>query len=205
MRRTTALLLALAALAVLAMAPAAGAAPLKRLLAPVADCPGASESDVATGVQERAMRCLTDFARRRAGLRPLRDDSELDRSASHKARDILRCNSLSHYACGRDFTYWLQRVGYLHARCWRVGENIANGTGSRSTARSIFNLGLHSKIHRENILGRYAHIGVGLEVGGINGRSGVHIWTQHFGSHCRPAPPPPHLHAALGEQRALSS
>jgi uncharacterized protein YkwD len=150
------------------------------------------------------MRCLTDFARERAGMAPLRDDSELDRSASHKARDILRCNSLSHYACGRDFTYWLQRFGYLHARCWRVGENIANGTGTRSTARSIFNLWLHSRIHRQNILGRYAHIGVGLEIGGLRGRPGVHVWIQHFGSHCRPAKPLPQLHADLGPQRALA-
>jgi uncharacterized protein YkwD len=203
MRRTIALLLALGTLSALAMSPATGAAPLKRLLAPAAECPGASEADVAPVVQERAMRCLTDFARRHAGMGSLRDDSELDRSASHKARDIIRCDSFSHYACGRDFTYWLQRVGYLHARCWRAGENIALGTSSDGSAREIFNQWLHSAVHRRNILGHFAHIGVGLKVGALNGHSGVHIWIQHFGSHCRPVQAPPQLHADLGEQRAL--
>jgi uncharacterized protein YkwD len=204
MRRTIALMLALGVLVALAMSPGAGAAPLKRLLAPVAECPGATEADVAPVVQERAMQCLTDFARLGAGLGRLRDDSELDRSASHKARDILRCDSFSHYACGRDFTYWLQRVGYLHARCWRAGENIALGTGSLGSARSIFNQWLHSAVHRRNILGRFVQIGVGLKVGGFNGHPGMHVWTQHFGSHCRPIRPPAQLHADLGEQRALS-
>lgn len=203
MRRKVFPALAVAALIGLAVAPPAGAATLKPLLAPVAECPGATETDAAPIVQERAMRCLTDFARQRAGLGRLGDDSELDRSASHKAHDILRCDSFSHYACGHDFTYWLRRVGYLHARCWRAGENIAVGNGSIGSARSIFNQWLHSAVHRQNILGRYAQIGVGLKVGGLNGRSGVHVWTQHFGSHCRSAPPRPPLHADLGEVRAL--
>jgi uncharacterized protein YkwD len=43
---------------------------------------------------------------------------------------------------------------------------------------------MHSPGHRENILGRYGQIGIGLEVGGLDGYSGAHVWTQDLGSHC---------------------
>jgi len=134
------------------------------------------------------MRCMTDFARRSAGKAGLADARPLDRSALNKARDILRCDSFSHYACGRQFTYWMQRSRYLSSPCWRVGENLAWGTGDYDSVRSIFRAWIHSPEHRANILGHYTQIGVGLRVGDLNGDQGVHVWTQHFGSHCGPAP-----------------
>ena len=201
MRRTIAIALALTALAALA-APSAGARPLKRLLAPVARCPGASDLEAPVEVQERAMRCLTVFARRHDGKPGLSNDGELDRSALSKSGDILRCNSFSHYACGRDFTYWMQRVGYIPARCWRAGENIAWGTGRLGSARSIFRAWLHSPGHRENILGPYGQLGVGLRVGGLAGHGEAHVWVQHFGSHC--GRPVPHFRRELGQAVAVS-
>ena len=85
------------------------------------------------------MLCLTNQARHRRGLGKLDDIAKLNRSAGRKSRDIIRCDSFSHEACGRDFTFWMQRVGYIPAPCWRAGENIAWGTGSYGTVRSIFN------------------------------------------------------------------
>ncbi len=55
------------------------------------------------------MHCMTDFARGHAGMAGFGDTAALDRSAGDKSRDILRCDSFSHYACGRQFTYWMQR------------------------------------------------------------------------------------------------
>lgn len=136
------------------------------------------------------MRCMTDFARRHVGMARLVDARALDRSALDKSRDILRCDSFSHYACGREFTYWMQRVSYIPAPCWRVGENLAWGTGGYDSVRSIFRAWIHSPEHRANILGHYTQIGIGLRVGDLNGDQGVHVWTQHFGSHCGPAPRP---------------
>src|SRR3954454_8483457 len=185
MRRSIAVALALASLAAV---PSAGARPLANLLAPAATCPDAADTSAPSGVQEREMRCLTDFARRHDGKSELGDDSALDRSASHKSRDIVHCDSFSHYACGRAVTYWMQRVGYMRARCWRAGENIAWGTGSGGSARSIFRTWLHSPEHRKNILGHYTQIGIGLSVGGLDGRPGAHIWAQHFGSGLGPPP-----------------
>ena len=131
------------------------------------------------------MRCMTNYARRHAGSAALRDAGRLDLSAEMRARDIVRCESFSHSACGRDFTFWIKRVGYLRAACWRVGENIAWGSGSYSSVRSIFAAWMNSPPHRENILSRgYRSIGIGLEVGALAGYRDAHVWVQHFGEHC---------------------
>ena len=131
------------------------------------------------------MLCLTNYARRRSGLHGLAADGDLDRSAAHKSDDILRCDSFSHEACGRPFTYWMERTGYLRVRCsWVAGENIAWGTGRFATVRSIFVAWLHSPGHRENILGSYRQIGIGVQVGTLSGYAGAHVWTQDFGSRC---------------------
>ena len=203
MRRTIPTILALLALCGLAVAPSAGARSLQRLIAPVAECPGAGDAEAPVAEQESAMRCLTDFARSREGMRPMGNDLALDRSAVDKSADILRCDNFSHFACGRNPMYWMQRVGYIPARCWRIGENIAWGTGQLGSARSIFDAWMHSQGHRENILGPYGQIGVGLRVGGLEGRPEAHVWTQHFGSHCGEQRPG-QMHAHIAHAAALT-
>ncbi len=180
--------LALVALVGAALAPAAGAMDLSRLIAPPSICANQTERGASAAAQERAMRCMTDFARRRAGMVGLVNARALDRSALDKSGDILRCDSFSHTACGRAFSFWMRRVSYLPAPCWRVGENLAWGTGSYDSVRSIFRAWIHSPEHRANILGHYTQIGVGLRVGDLGGDQEVHVWTQHFGSHCGAAP-----------------
>ncbi len=130
------------------------------------------------------MLCMTNFARRHVGAAPFSAAAQLGRSASNKSQDILRCDSFSHEACGREFTYWMQRVGYLDSGCWKAGENIAWGTGEYGTVRSIFVAWIHSPGHRENILGQFRQIGIGLQVGTLEGNQDAHVWTQEFGSHC---------------------
>jgi Cysteine-rich secretory protein family len=196
--------LALGLLALLALAPAAMAAtglgaqrvapeaknkprPPQRdngLIAPRAVCANQSSLDLPLGVQREAMRCMTEYARRHAGIAGLGEARQLDRSASGKSQDILRCDSFSHYACGRDFTYWMRQSGYLAASCWRAGENLAWGTGEAGSVRAIFRAWMRSPGHRRNILGRFRQIGIGLQIGDLEGRSATHVWTQHFGSHC---------------------
>lgn len=179
---------ALALLAVLAliaaMPPAGAAAGPDRLLAPPRACPGQGNASAPPGVQGRAMRCLTNFAREKAGMPAFDDVSALDRSARLKSGDMVRCDDFDHEACGREFTYWMRRTGYLEGGCWRAAENIAVGTGRYATPRSIFRGWLHSSGHRENILGHFDDIGVGLRVGTLGKWSGAHVWTQHFGSRC---------------------
>jgi uncharacterized protein YkwD len=172
------------AIAVLAAIPVgAGATPIARLIAPAEACPSADGAQP-VAVQERAMRCMTNFARAHAGLPPLGHPRDLVRAAAGKAGDILGCDEFSHEACGREFTYWMRRSGYLDGNCWRAGENIAWGSGRLGSVRSIFGAWMHSPGHRENILGRYSQIGIGLEVGTLDGYDGAAVWVQEFASHC---------------------
>jgi uncharacterized protein YkwD len=154
------------------------------LIAPTDRCPGQADADASTAAQREAMRCMVDFARRNAGLDALNDSSELDRSAEAKSGDVLHCDSFSHFACGRDFTFWMRKVGYIPSHCWRVAENLAWGSHSERSVRSLFTALIHSPEHRANILGGYSQLGVGLRVGNLDGRGGTHVWTQHFGTHC---------------------
>jgi uncharacterized protein YkwD len=154
------------------------------LIAPDDLCQGQDEPTAPTGVQRRAMLCMVDFARRSVGLRGLSESHELDRSADAKSDDILRCDSFSHEACGREFTFWIKDFGYIPASCWRVGENLAWGSGPETSVRAIFTNLIHSPEHRENILGHYSQIGLGLQVGDLDGHDKTHVWTQHFGTHC---------------------
>lgn len=199
MARKLSLLVAMASLVGLAAVPSAVAvglhgqrvvtpperpAPASPLIAPPTVCPGQNSLEAPAETQELAMRCMTDFARGQAGLVDLADASALDASAHDKAEDILRCDSFSHFACGREFTYWMRKTGYIAVPCWRVGENLAWGDDEEGTVRAIFRAWMRSSDHRHNILGNYSQLGVSVEVGALTGRAGTHVWTQHFGSHC---------------------
>lgn len=182
-RLSIALLLASGVFAALPQVPGATAA--RGLIAPASACPHQGQLTAPSGAQEEAMACMTNYARTRAGLEPLRMDADLFRSADHKGADIVRCDSFSHTACGRDFTYWIEQVGYPEGNCWRAGENIAWGTGGLGTVRSTFRSWMGSPGHRANILGSdYDDLGVGLRVGTLDGYRAAHVWIQHFAKRC---------------------
>lgn len=173
-------ILALAALAAPAQAATTG---LDRLLAPASICPSQGNPELAEGVQLRAMLCLTNYARARSGRQAFLATKPLVQAAGHKAADILACEDFSHEACGREFTYWMGHFGYLASGCWTAAENIAWGTGQVGSVRAIFRAWLHSPGHRENILGPYGQIGIGLRSGDLEGNEDAHVWVQEFGSH----------------------
>jgi uncharacterized protein YkwD len=180
------LLLLLTSVAILgaSFASTAQARSLSALIAPTSVCANQQKRLDPAPMQVQAMRCMTNFARRHSGLRPLGNLAGLDGSAADKNHDILRCDDFSHYACGRKFPYWIQRSGYLAAPCWRAGENIAWGTSDAATVRSIFKALVHSPEHLANILGRYSRMGIALKIGHLNRSGKAHVWTQDFGSHC---------------------
>jgi uncharacterized protein YkwD len=175
------LLAAVSAAAVLVSLTPATAAGTEQLLAPASACVGQTAPAAPPAVQVRAMRCLTNFARRGEGLPALSASPPLNRAAVHKSADILRCQDFSHEACGREFTYWIGRSGY---RACASAENIAWGTGSLGGVRSIFSAWMHSPGHRQNILGPYEQIGIGLRPGRLEGHGGARVWTQDFGAPC---------------------
>jgi uncharacterized protein YkwD len=153
------------------------------------ECPTTVRLDAAAAVQEQAMLCLSNLARAKAGEPPLEPALALETSAEEKADDLLACDEFSHYACDREFAYWIRQTGYLASDCWRVGENLAWGTGDYGSVGSIFRAWMRSPEHRKNILGGYSQIGIDLEVGSLGGLGGAHVWTQHFGTHCEATAP----------------
>jgi uncharacterized protein YkwD len=154
------------------------------LIASVSACPGQESLGAPAGVQEAVMRCMIEYARSEAGLAGLAADQALQRSAADKAKDVIRCDDFSHFACGRDFTHWMWEAGYISSPCWRVGENLAWGTGDYGTVRSIFRAWMSSPGHRENILDDFTETGVSLRIGTLSGQAGTRLWVEHFGSRC---------------------
>jgi uncharacterized protein YkwD len=180
LRPLAAALFAAAALAGFGAAPALAVSPL---VAPAAVCPRPA-LDAAAPAQEEAMLCLVNYARSQYDEGALEKSPELEESARDKARDIFQCESFSHYACGREFTYWMRETGYLGG-CWRAGENLAYGSGGYGSVGSIFRAWLRSPTHRANLLtAQFVQTGIDLKVGWFEGTPGVHVWAQHFGVHC---------------------
>ena len=66
----------------------------------------------------------------------------------------MRCNDFSHTPCGAAFSRVFEQSGYLNSQTtgYELGENIAWGTASLGSARSIMAEWLHSPGHRANIL-----------------------------------------------------
>ena len=151
-------------------------------IAPVSSCPNQTTPGLPAAAQVEVMLCMTNFARAANGLGPLTGSSPLARAAEGKSHDIIGCDEFSHEACGRAFTFWDQRYGYLKG-CWKAAENIAWGTGSYSTVRAIMTAWLESPEHHANILGPYKEIGIAVQVGDVEGEEEAAVWTQDFGSH----------------------
>lgn len=133
----------------------------------------------------QAVVCLTNYARRKSGRPGYRTNGALDISASLKAADILRCDAFSHTACGRPFTWWIEKRYTPARKCWGAGENIAWAATEISNPREIFKAWMDSPGHRAAILSRqYREIGVGFRVGSLGRWKSAGVWVQHFGQIC---------------------
>jgi uncharacterized protein YkwD len=153
------------------------------LIAPPAVCPDlyADGGKAEMAKARRSMVCMVNHARRKKGLRKYHAHPRLNWSAGKKATDILRC-TFSHTACGRPFDFWIRRSGYLGEGGWATGENIAWGSGSLGSVRSIFIAWMKSPGHRNAILDhRFRDVGAGVVDGRFEGIPGVRIWVLHFG------------------------
>jgi uncharacterized protein YkwD len=151
-------------------------------VAPESSCPNQTTPGLSAAAQTEVMLCMTNFARAVSGMPPIVASSQLAGAAEHKSGDILGCDEFSHEACGRAFTFWDQKAGYLKG-CWKAAENIAWGTGTYSTVRAIMTAWLESPEHHANILGPYKEIGISVQVGNLEGNEEAAVWTQDFGSH----------------------
>jgi len=174
------LLAAGCAAAVAASAASAAGDPYAALLAPSGACGAAADrvnQDPATA--RRAVLCLTNYARTHAGLVQLELSPVLDQAGQAKLRAQVRCDQFSHTPCGISFMAML--AGYVRgASSYRVGENIAAGTGS---PRQTMNAWLHSPGHRRNILDpAFRELGVGYLPGQtFLAAHGMVLWSEELG------------------------
>ena len=143
----------------------------------------ASASTATKHALVRATLCVLNAQRTRHNLRPLRLNRRLSDAAQRHSRAMARKRFFSHTSLsGASFVDRIRSAGYLSgARSWAVGENIAYGSGSRSTPHSIGMAWMHSPPHRANILNSsYRAIGIGVAFGTPSGRRGG-TYTTDFG------------------------
>ena len=157
-----------------------------------ADCAHADTrpGDASENSLSRSTVCLLNRQRARRGLRKLRLNERLSKAARQHTADMVKRNYFSHNSrSGSDVVDRLTRTGYMRgARSWTVGENLAWGSGSRSTPREIVAAWMNSPGHRSNILQRrFREIGIGTVFGTPNrssssaGRAAA-TYTTTFGA-----------------------
>jgi uncharacterized protein YkwD len=157
-----------------------------RLLAPVVLAAAlAAPSDVyAAGPPAVETLALINAARARYGAPALRADPRLERAARRHSRDMVAHRYFAHDSrSGARFSARIARVGWMRGRArWRVGEDLAWGTGRAATPRAVLAAWLHSPAHRRVLLRRsYRVVGVGVAAGTPKGRAG-RTYTADFGS-----------------------
>ena len=135
---------------------------------------------------EKSTVCLLNKTRARRGLRKLRLNHRLSRAAYLHTVDMVKRNYFAHVSkSGTDFVTRLTRSGYMRgARAWTVGENLAWGSGRRSTPREIMAAWMNSPGHRANILQRrFREIGIGVVFGAPRRASSTAAtYTTEFGA-----------------------
>jgi uncharacterized protein YkwD len=171
----TALISAVLAAAALAPSSLGGDVDWSAYVAPSGTCAGGDDASATLFVQRRAIRCLVNWARRRAGKRSLTPSRTLQRAAVVKGRKVAECGELTHAPCGSDPLAPLRASGYPYAS---FGENLAVGSRGQVTAREIVAAWLGSPPHRANVLGAgFRNIGAAL----IGSRAEA-VWVATFGS-----------------------
>jgi uncharacterized protein YkwD len=151
-------------------------------LAPATLCPGQTAASAPAAVEQRAMRCLVNWARRRRGLTSVRPSARLDRSAALRAEAIRRCRDFSHSPCGSPFTSVFAQVGYWRGRA-AVGENLAWADFPTSSPRKTVADWLASPQHRQILFTpSWREGGIALlQADGLFGRPRVAVWVSQFG------------------------
>jgi uncharacterized protein YkwD len=119
-------------------------------------------------VVAEATLCLLNGERADHGLAPLASNAKLATAASAFAQDLVAGSYFSHTGRdGSDILDRIERTGYIRDdRPWRVGENLAWGTGVLATPGAIVQAWMGSPGHRDNILNpAYREIGIGVAAG----------------------------------------
>jgi uncharacterized protein YkwD len=126
------------------------------------------EFQVNPAVVRDAMLCEIEQVRERRDVRDLRTNAQLDLAASRHATDMWERRYFSHVSPGGgDLADRARRSGFAKRGCsWMVGEVLAWGVASRSTAAGTVRAWMNSPGHRRILISRrYGQIGIGLQAG----------------------------------------
>jgi uncharacterized protein YkwD len=112
-------------------------------------------AETATKVEAAAL-CLINKLRRQKHLRALKNTPQLHKAAQQHARDMVANAYFSHESLGgRDVSDRVRRAGYLRGYPgWQIGENLAWGSGVKSSARQIVVAWMGSPGHKQNLMNR---------------------------------------------------
>ena len=136
--------------------------------------------------KERTTFFLHNKIRRNNNLKTFCVNPALQKAARSHSKDMIRRDYFSHDTKGKyTFDRRLKRFGYTPKgyRYYTTGENIAYGSGSKGTPKSIMNAWMKSPGHRHNILdGKFREIGVGTYTGVYKSHRGVTTYTADFGT-----------------------
>jgi uncharacterized protein YkwD len=110
----------------------------------------------------------------------------LQKAARAHSKDMIQRAYFSHDTKGKNETFAerLKRLGYdpQGYRHYKVGENIAHGSGSAGEPEEIMRGWMQSDEHRRNIRDRdFREIGIGTYTGKWEGHNGVTMYTADFG------------------------
>jgi uncharacterized protein YkwD len=112
--------------------------------------------------------CLLNQERASHGLKSLTENPKLRLSATRHNDNMLQARYFEHTTpAGTTMVDRIRKVGYMrNASSWAVGENLAWGTGTLSTAAETQAAWMRSPGHRANILRvTYREIGIAVQVG----------------------------------------
>jgi uncharacterized protein YkwD len=159
MRRLRHLLPAFATTAIALVIPASS------LAAP--SCAGAGARPTAANavVVRHATLCLLNLQRTAHGLPRLHEHRSLTHAARRYAGVMVRHRFFDHVSPGGStMAQRVKRTKYLKGvHGWRLGENLAWGSGSAATPAQVVSGWMHSPGHRRNILDRsFRDIGIGI-------------------------------------------
>jgi uncharacterized protein YkwD len=129
--------------------------------------------------------CLINAERSAHGVRPLRLDHRLSRAARRHSRDMVANRYFAHDSrSGAGFSARIARTGWMAGRSrWRVGENLAWGSGRLAAPRAIVAAWMRSAGHRHNLMQpRFHVIGIGIGAGAPAGSRSGSTYTTDFGS-----------------------
>ena len=115
-----------------------------------------------------ALLCEITEVRQGRDVRDLRGNAQLDVAASRHATDMFERRYFSHVSPGGgELADRARRAGFAKRGCsWMVGEVLAWGVATRSTAAGTVQAWMDSPSHRRVLISRrYGQIGIGLQAG----------------------------------------